>query len=64
MPGYLIPLAAALAVLAWSNANAQDSVAAVAAFYKGRQISVIVGSSPGGGFDLYARLLARHLPNR
>lgn len=38
---------------------AQDSVAS---FYKGRQITVIVGSSAGGGFDLYARLLARHMP--
>ena len=36
---------------------AQDSVAQ---FYKGRQITVIVGSSPGGGYDIYARLLARH----
>jgi tripartite-type tricarboxylate transporter receptor subunit TctC len=29
-------------------------------FYKGKQISVIVGSSAGGGYDTYARLLARH----
>ena len=29
-------------------------------FYKGKQISLIVGSSPGGGYDTYARLLARH----
>ena len=33
---------------------------AVEQFYKGKQISVIVGSSPGGGYDTYARLLARH----
>src|SRR5260221_14636490 len=39
-------------------AAAQDSVAQ---FYKGRQITVIVGSSPGGGFDIYARLMARHI---
>src|SRR5258708_37057307 len=39
-------------------AQAQD---AVAAFYKGRQINLIVGSSAGGGYDTYARLLARHL---
>jgi tripartite-type tricarboxylate transporter receptor subunit TctC len=36
---------------------AQD---AVAEFYKGRQITIIVGSTAGGGFDIYARLLARH----
>src|SRR6476646_5930308 len=39
-------------------AQAQD---AVAAFYKGKQISLIVGSSAGGGYDTYARLLGRHL---
>ena len=30
-------------------------------FYKGRQISVICGFAPGGGYDAYARLLGRHL---
>jgi tripartite-type tricarboxylate transporter receptor subunit TctC len=30
-------------------------------FYSGRQIRVVVASGPGGGFDTYARLLARHL---
>ena len=29
-------------------------------FYKGKQVSVVVGSSAGGGYDTYARLLARH----
>jgi tripartite-type tricarboxylate transporter receptor subunit TctC len=42
-----------------AGAPAQDSVAQ---FYKGRQINVIVGSSAGGGYDIYARLLARHMP--
>ena len=39
-------------------AAAQDSVAQ---FYKGRQVTVLVGSSAGGGYDIYARLLARHM---
>jgi tripartite-type tricarboxylate transporter receptor subunit TctC len=30
-------------------------------FYKGRVVQVLVGFSPGGGYDLYARVLARHL---
>lgn len=30
-------------------------------FYKGRTVRVIVPVSPGGSFDLWARLLARHL---
>ena len=32
----------------------------VADFYKGRQVNLIVGYGPGGGYDTYARLLARH----
>ena len=34
---------------------------AVADFYKANQISVFVSSAPGGGYDNYARMLARHL---
>jgi tripartite-type tricarboxylate transporter receptor subunit TctC/quercetin dioxygenase-like cupin family protein len=30
-------------------------------FYAGRQVDLIVGSGPGGGYDTYARLLAHHL---
>jgi len=33
----------------------------VAEFYNGKQISFIVGASPGGGYDTQARLVARHL---
>ena len=31
-------------------------------FYKGRAITLVVGSSAGGGYDSYSRLLARHMP--
>jgi tripartite-type tricarboxylate transporter receptor subunit TctC len=58
--GFCVRLAAtAIAGLlsAAPAAAAQDSVEAT---FKGKQISVIVGSSPGGGYDTYARLLARH----
>ena len=41
-----------------SFAAAQPSIEQ---FYKGKQIQIVVGSSPGGGYDTYARLLARHL---
>jgi len=34
---------------------------AVADFYKGRQVNLVVGYGPGGGYDVYARLIARHL---
>src|SRR6202035_5766819 len=30
-------------------------------FYKGKQINLIVGYGPGGGYDVVARLLARYL---
>lgn len=30
-------------------------------FYKGRIVQVVVGYGPGGGNDVYARLLARHM---
>jgi len=38
------------------NAAAQD------AFYSGRTLKVIVGFPTGGGYDIYARTLARFLP--
>lgn len=30
-------------------------------FYRGKKIDLIIGYSPGGTYDLYARLVARHL---
>jgi tripartite-type tricarboxylate transporter receptor subunit TctC len=33
----------------------------VADFYRGRQVDLIVGFGPGGGYDVYARLLARYI---
>ncbi|MBX9757906.1 MAG: hypothetical protein K2Y29_03950 [Beijerinckiaceae bacterium] len=33
----------------------------VADFYKGRQMTIIVASSTGGGYDLQGRLFARHM---
>jgi tripartite-type tricarboxylate transporter receptor subunit TctC len=52
--------AAVLIAAAAAPAKAQDSVAA---FYKGKQLRLIVGSSVGGGYDLYSRALARHMVN-
>jgi tripartite-type tricarboxylate transporter receptor subunit TctC len=34
---------------------------AVADFYRGRTVTLIVGYSAGGGYDTYSRILARHL---
>ncbi len=37
------------------------STATAEEFYKGKTIRFIVGYSPGGGFDTYTRLIARHI---
>ena len=57
--GWRLACLVVAAALAHEPASAQDSAAQ---FYKGKQITVIVGSSAGGGYDIYARLLSRHMP--
>src|SRR5215813_10905891 len=47
---------AAIAI-ATAQARADD----VADFYRGKSITLAIGYSTGGGYDLYGRLLARHL---
>ena len=32
-------------------------------FYKGKTLRIVIGSSPGAGFDAFGRMVARHLPN-
>ena len=56
------PLLVAAACLfgAATVAAAQDSVEQ---FYKGKQVAMIVGSSAGGGYDTYARMLSRPFGN-
>jgi tripartite-type tricarboxylate transporter receptor subunit TctC len=44
-------------VLAAQPASAQDA----AAFYKGKTVELYIGYSVGGGYDLYARMLAKHM---
>lgn len=52
---HLLSLSGALALaLLAQPAAAQD-------FYKGKKITMIIPSSAGGGYDTYARLLARHM---
>src|SRR6266850_4503886 len=33
----------------------------VSDFYRGRNVTIVIGYSVGGGYDLYARVLARHM---
>jgi tripartite-type tricarboxylate transporter receptor subunit TctC len=62
--GYLtsFPASFAGAACAWlcmiGAAAAEDSVEQ---FYRGKSINIFIGSSAGGGYDSYARLLARHI---
>src|SRR5258708_35574828 len=58
--GFCVRLAASASACLLSAAPLAAAPDAVEQFYKGKQISVIVGSSSGGGYDTYARLLARH----
>ena len=48
---------ATLALAGVTPASAQEP------FYKGKTINIMVGFGPGGGYDLYARLLARYMGN-
>jgi hypothetical protein len=51
-----IAFACALALLV-SPASAQT----VADFYRGKQIKLVVGTAPGQDYDLWARLIGRHI---
>jgi tripartite-type tricarboxylate transporter receptor subunit TctC len=60
-PNALLTIATAAILLACCLSAAAQAQSAVEDFYKGRQINLIVGYGPGGGYDITARLLARHL---
>lgn len=55
---HLAPCVVAGLLMAVPAAQAQSP----AEFYKGKTIDVIVGSLAGGGYDQYARVLARYMP--
>lgn len=54
---FALSLFAATLALTSAPAAAQD----VADFYRGKTVSFIVGFGPGGGYDLYARVMSRHI---
>ncbi len=57
MPTLSAAVIAALAIAVASPALADD----VADFYRGKRISLVVSYGPGGGYDVYGRILARHI---
>jgi len=53
----VIPFAI-VAVLCASSASAQQSVAD---FYRGKTITILMGTGPGASYDLYGRTIAEHM---
>jgi tripartite-type tricarboxylate transporter receptor subunit TctC len=45
-------------IAAWPSLATAD---AIDDFYKGKQIRVVIRAAPGGNYDLYSRLLIRHM---
>src|SRR5262245_32142736 len=58
-----VALLAALAVSASAGISPTSDARAdtVAQFYAGKSLQLVIGYAPGGGYDLYARTLARHI---
>lgn len=55
------PAGALLALTLATTAGASASAEPVADFYTGKTIQLLIGFSPGGGYDLYGRMIARHM---
>ncbi|MDB5649916.1 MAG: Tripartite-type tricarboxylate transporter, receptor component TctC [Hyphomicrobiales bacterium] len=51
-------LAAVLLAATAAGSHAQDQPEN---FYEGKKVTVVIGSSPGGGYDVYGRLIAKYL---
>ena len=59
----LIQAVATAVVLLVPFASTTFAADDAAAFYRGKTVNMYVGFAPGGAYDLYARLLARYLPD-
>jgi tripartite-type tricarboxylate transporter receptor subunit TctC len=57
MPSWLLTLSTTLIALA---AVGGGHPVEAQSFYEGKTVRIIVGLAPGGGFDTYARVMARH----
>ncbi|HTI85803.1 MAG TPA: tripartite tricarboxylate transporter substrate-binding protein [Alphaproteobacteria bacterium] len=55
---FFIGLTALSAIVLSQAASAQPA----AEFYKNRHIDLVVATTPGGGYDVMARIFARHMP--
>ena len=62
MNGDQFLITALLALAGAMLATAQVEAQTPAEFYKGKRIALITSASVGGGYDQYARFLAKHMP--
>jgi tripartite-type tricarboxylate transporter receptor subunit TctC len=64
--GPLVGAVLAALLIAAGSAGPAAAQKSVEDFYKGKQINLVIGYSPGGGYDLYARtvahFLSKHIP--
>jgi tripartite-type tricarboxylate transporter receptor subunit TctC len=58
----LMTITAAMIALSSVNVVTAPKAQTSEAFYKGKTVTVLISHAPGGGFDLYGRLFAKHLP--
>jgi tripartite-type tricarboxylate transporter receptor subunit TctC len=61
MPGNRARAISIAAALAFLLGGAEACAQSAAEFYKGKTITIVIGSDVGGGYDAYGRLVARHL---
>lgn len=61
MIGGLIFFGSCLFILIFLNPLSVEPVFAEEEFYKGKMLHIVVGSAPGGGFDTYARAIAKQM---
>jgi tripartite-type tricarboxylate transporter receptor subunit TctC len=50
-----------IAAVAMAPGDAARGADPIADFYAGKSVQLVIGYAPGGGYDVYARALARHM---
>jgi tripartite-type tricarboxylate transporter receptor subunit TctC len=61
MVGRIATTSIAAMLIAALTMTAPAAAQSVAEFYSGRTVTILVGFTAGGGYDLYARVLGRHI---
>jgi tripartite-type tricarboxylate transporter receptor subunit TctC len=57
----MMPRPGLIAVIAVAALSAPAIAEPVADFYRGKQIKIYIRAAPGGNYDIYSRLLGRHI---